>query len=388
MTDDAVVAIARIPLARSARRMGAVPAALVLAGVLAAIAGWFVGGWAGIGLAVAGALVGVLAAYLAVVIFSLRLEVEVSALRLHGVRRDQRFTLVRGAVTRVPLAGDGAARLQPRFGALGWGVGPARLRGEERIQLVRLAPTRSMILVPTDGGRVGVAPASEEQLIAALAAAARVQQRLDQVAARARPMPVDHLVEAEPRAPAPIPVREMEPGRVLTGIERVLLEERLAAERAAALAAAEAERRRAEEQAAAALAAAEAADAVAAAQALPPGPQAGSGTVGARPAWARVPRPRVSLPARRELPRERLVQYATMALPAFAALVLWMTATVSGRLDLPESESRLAAASLALVGPAGAIGALAARAWFPRITWVVIVASLCSLVLIGRALLG
>ena len=35
---------------------------------------------------------------------------------------------------------------------LGWGIGRATLRGEEQIQLIRLAPTASMILIPTDRG--------------------------------------------------------------------------------------------------------------------------------------------------------------------------------------------------------------------------------------------
>ena len=43
--------------------------------------------------------------------------------------------LVRGPVTRVALAGDEAARLRPRFGALGWAVGRAVLRGDEQIDL-------------------------------------------------------------------------------------------------------------------------------------------------------------------------------------------------------------------------------------------------------------
>ena len=129
MSDEAVVAIARIPLARSAPRMLAAPAALLVAGVLAAGAGWAVSGLGGIGLMVAGGVLAVLALYLAAVVLSVRLEVEVSTLRVRRLGTDQRFQLVRGAVTRVPLSGEGAARLQARFGALGWGIGPARRRG-------------------------------------------------------------------------------------------------------------------------------------------------------------------------------------------------------------------------------------------------------------------
>jgi hypothetical protein len=387
MTDETVVAIAEIPLARSARRMLAAPALMLLAAALAGVAGWLLGGPAGIGLMVAGAVLALGALYLAVMVLSVRLDVEVSTLRLRRLGADQRFTLVRGPVTRVPLRGEGAARLKPRFGALGWGLGPARLRDEERIQLVRLAPTDTAILVPTDAGRVAIAPASEQHLIAALSAAARVQQRLDQVAARARSLPIDRLVQEPSPPPAAAPPQrppEPEPERILTGIERVMLEQRLAAERAAALAAAEAERERAAEAAAAAAEAARlAAETEAAA---PPRPERRVPRV-AVPRIA-IPRPRVALPSAGGVRREVLADYLVASLPLVAATVLWAAATVTGRMDLPDSSARLAGLSLALTGPAAVVAALAARAWFPRLVGPVLLTALCALLLTGRALFG
>jgi hypothetical protein len=385
MTDDAVVAIARIPLARSSRRMLALPVALLLIGLLAAAAGWLLlTDWARIGLMAAGVVLAILAGYLALMVLSIRLEVEVSTLRLRRIRSDRRFSLVRGPVTRVPLRGEGAARLRPGLGALALGVGPARLRGEETIHLVRQAPAASLILVPTDGGRVGIAPASEEQLIAALAAAARVQQRLDQVASRARSLPIEQLVEEAPRAVAPRPLppprREPEPERVLTGIERVMLEERLAAERAAALAAAEEERRRAEEEAAR--------RAAMAAQAPAPAVEPVSGRRRERrapPISVRLPK--LSLPSMGGVPRGTLLRYAVAAAPLALAAGVWAAASLVGGLDLPDGEARLAAVSLALAGPGAALGALLARAFFPRLLGLVAIAAVCCLVLVGRALL-
>ena len=129
--------------------------------------------------------------------------------------------LVRGPVTRVALEGDEAARLRPRFGAMGWAVGHARLRGDEEIDVVRLAPTASMILVPTDRGRLGIAPASEAHLLSALAAAARIQQRLDEVAERARAfMDLPPVGGAEVAPVAPQPAAPPDGRRMLTGIER------------------------------------------------------------------------------------------------------------------------------------------------------------------------
>ena len=170
-----IVAIAPIPLTRSIGRILAVPSLLLLAGVVAVFGGANVGGLVGIGLVAAGLVVGALSMYMAAMLLTIRLDVEVATLRLRWFGGERRYTLVRGPVTRVALTGDEAARLRPRFGALGWAVGRARLRREERIDVVRLAPTDSMILVPTDRGRLGIAPTSEEHLLSALAAAARIR---------------------------------------------------------------------------------------------------------------------------------------------------------------------------------------------------------------------
>ena len=390
MTDDSVVAIARIPLARAPLRVLLGPLALVVAGALVAALGWLTLApeLARLAALAAGVAVVASAVVLAARTLSVGLEVEVSTLRVRRLGADLRFQLVRGAVTRVPLSGDGAARLRQRLGPFGWGAGRARLRGDETITTVRLAPTRSLILVPTDAGRVGIAPASEEQLIAALGAAARVQQRLDQVAARARAVPLDRLVET-PRVVAPAPPTP-EPGRALTGIERVQLEQRLAAERAAALAAAEAERRQASEDAVARAAAEAEGRAMRAAGAIVERPARIRRPSFTRPSLRRpaVPRPRIALPALGRLPQEAAARYLVAVIPLLLATVVWAYASVSGRLTLTDDEARLVGLTLALVGPAAALGALAARAWFPRLLGLVAVSSVCALVLAGRALLA
>jgi hypothetical protein len=238
------IAIAPIPLARAPGRMLVAPLLLLVAGAASLAAGVTVGGPIGIGLVAAGLVVAALSLYLGAMLLTVRLDVEVATLRLRWLGGERRYTLVRGPVTRVTLQGGEAARLRPGFGALGWAVGRAKLRGQETIDIVRLAPTASMILVPTDRGRLGIAPTSEENLLTALSAAARIQQRLDEVAVRARAF-MDLPTAPEPRmaAPPPRPAAAPPAGRrMLTGIERQLLEERLAAERAAALERAEAER--------------------------------------------------------------------------------------------------------------------------------------------------
>lgn len=375
MPEDGVIAIASIPLARSPRRTLLAPGLLLLTALVAAAGGAAVGGWQGIGLMAAGGVLVLVAIYLVLVVATVRLDVEVSMLRLRWLGVDRRYELVRGAVTRVPLAGEQRARLRPRFGAFGWGLGPARLRGKEQITLVRLARSAAVILVPTDAGRVAIAPRSEEQLLEALTAAARVQQRLDQASAHIRSLPSAELAEAPPAVeeiPDMVPAEEPA-HRVLTGIERTLIEERLAAERARALAAAEAEAR----QRAVHEAARPAAEA-----------SAGRGTATTAPAIDRRPRPRVSMPAVGGLAGRRLASMGVAYLPLVAASAAWAAATMLGGLDLASPELRDASIALALIGPVAALAGLAARAWFPRLVGLVSITSLCALVLVGRALIG
>jgi hypothetical protein len=369
------VALAPIPLARAPVRLLFGPLVLLAAGSVAAVAGVLVGGMAGVGLVAAGVVVDALAVYLAMVLFSLRLDVEVAMLRLSWIGGERRYVLSRGAVTRVPLRGSEAASLRPRFGAIGWAMGPATLRRSEPIELVRLARSESVILVPTDRGRLAIAPVSEQQLLTALGAAARVQQRLDEVAARARalaPAP-EQQVAPEAEAPATAPVAE---AHVLTGIERAMLEERLAAERAAALAAAEAELERT--RAMSAEAGAEPRAAAAAAIVTPSPRRLRRRAKWQRPAWVG------GAPS-----AAQVMPFVAAAVPLIGAIAVWAAAAVIGRLD-PLSDAELRPISLALLatGPVAALGALAARAWFPRLFGLVLVSSLAALVLVGRALLG
>jgi hypothetical protein len=395
------VPIAPIPLARSTGRLLTPPSILLLAGGVAVAGGVQLGDLTGIGLVAAGLVVVALSIALATMLLSVRLDVEIATLRLRWLGGERRYTLVRGPVTRVALRGGEAARLQPRFGALGWALGRARLRGNEIVDVVRLSPSASMILVPTDRGRVGVAPASEQQLLAALAAAARIQQRLDEVAGRARaftaPGQEEHAA-AIVRAPEPpaiaLPIStpsEEAPAamrRLLTGIERTLLEERLAADRAAALLAAEAERRAAT-------------DAARMVSFIPEAPIGGAAPVTARvrvrrrgqwqrPAWMarRELRRPVALERRPfPVPRDRLLAYGLVVTPAVVAGAVWLAAAVNGRLDMPVEQLRPVAVALLAAGPAGALAGLAAQTWFPRLVGLVAITALAALGLIGRGLL-
>ena len=381
---DETVPIARVVLAREVGRILALPLLLGLTALSAAGAGLLLGGMAEPAAVVGGAIAIAGAILLAVVPLSLRMDVEVGGLRLQWLGGSRRFQLARGPVTRVALTGPSAGSIRSRFPVLGWSFGQALLRGEEQIVLVRLARTPTVIVVPTDAGRLAIGAASEADLLEALGAAARVQQRLDEVSGRVRAAFPDGLRTLE-QPPAEAPTEEEQKAanhaeRFLTGIERSELEARLAAAREAALVAAEAERRAALEA------------------------DAGQGaTAVARPPRTYAPgeEPPISAPS---AARER--RAASWSRPAWATDVVVRTlGTISwalvplvaslGAWGLAEANqaltvnggtwSRLVALALTLGGPAAALAVVAARAWWPRLTGLVAVGALASLVLTARA---
>jgi len=392
---DETIAIARIRLARDLTRLLVLPIVLlVMAGSAAAMAA-LGGGSAGLLLAGLAALVALVAIGLAILPLSVRLEVEVGGLRVHWLTGQRRYQLVRGPVTRVAVTGTGRGVLRSRHPILGWSHNLATLRGEEPVTLLRLASTPTVILIPTDQGRLAIAAESELDLLEALGAAARVQQRLDEVSGRvtaafAAGIPdLDErrrAAEAAAMAAAPVAPRatpEPEPARFLTGIERARLEERLAAAREAALFAAEAERQAAIEAATRGMVAPLASEAPVAPRREPGvdemGPLAVPSlarqriqTTWTRPPWATDARLRV------------LATMAWAGVPLLVSIVTWAVTSSS---ELIASQRQLSLA-LTLGGPGAALGVVLARAWWPRLTGLVTCGAVAGLVLVVRAAFG
>lgn len=363
--------IARVRLARSLRRLLALPALLLLAGAAVAAYGALAVVMpvavaplaAGTGLMLVGLT---WAAWL----LSIRLDVQEAAIRVHWLGGERIYPLVAGPVTRVRFRGETASKLRARMGILGWQLGEARLRNEEEVHVVRLAPTDSAILVPTEKGRLAIAAADESRLLDALTRAARERQRLEELTAPEPPAAPEPVVEPEvPQEPSP--PDEAEP-QVLTGIERALLEQRLAEERAAAEAAGTQGEPIAEPLAPEA----------AAPEPMLPAP---APVPAARRRRAiTVPRPHVRAGLRRLGARPLLV-----LLPLVAAAIAWGVGLLTGR--MPESGTdlgRLTTLAFVLAGPATSIGAIMALAWWPRIVGVVVAGGLAASAFIGRALLG
>ena len=355
---DRVPPIARVRLSRSLPRLLALPALGVVAGA-AAIAGGLlaVPGPAGIAVAAGGALLILAALVGATILLSIRLDVEEAAVRVRWLGGERVYGLIPGPVTRVRFRGDNASRLRARR-FLPWQLGRAILRGEEAIQVVRLAPTATAILVPTDRGRLAIAAADEDALLDALSRAARARERLEELT-RASP-PVETLEQA-------VEAIEVDPV-LMTGIERAIFERRMAEEREAARVAAEAEREAA---------------AAGAAMPEPAEPPAGPEAVVAVPSRRRLRLPR---PAWAGAPGPSLV---VLVLPLVGTGAVWAAAVLLDRMPAPTTDlGRLTGLALVLAGPATTVGAIMARAWWPRLVAVVVASGLASTVFIGRALLG
>ncbi|HET7082166.1 MAG TPA: hypothetical protein VFJ00_00445 [Candidatus Limnocylindria bacterium] len=361
--------ITSVRLARERGRLFAAPVLFTLIAAASVGAGLLVRGPGGISLVGIGVLSAVAAAYLVALISSYRLLVEPGVLRLRWLGGERSYRLVRGSVTRVAVSGENAAALRPRFGALGWAVGPAVLRDDEPIELIRLSRRPPLIVAPTDRGRLAIAAAVESELLAAMTHAVRLQERLDEVAAR-RAAPPTPEVAPRPTAP-PVP-------RVLTGIERTLIEQRLAAERAASQAAADAERAGAAAEVVPEATEPELAP-VPADTSVEPAPRVArrrERTQWQRPAWLSVPGPATVAAA------------MPIALPLIGAGIAWTAVTVTGRPVLPIDEARILLAALALVGPVGAVGALIARIWYPRLGGLVMISSVAALAMLTRTILA
>ena len=282
MTVQAAAPLARVALARSPGRMLGPALVALLVGAAALGLGAVLVAQVGLGAPVIALLVGgglafAIGLWLAARVLSLRLLIEPGYLHLRGLGTDRRFKLARGKLARVPTAGPRKVGLRVRLGSLGWTVGQTTLPSGERVHVVRLGATPSVILVPTEQGRVALAVASEAAFVDALVEAARIRaaqppapEPIVPVAPAAEPASAASVAAAVSPAPAsltdmPVPPptaalsagsavagsptlapatpfrfpRESEPyraARPLTGIERMWLEDKLARERRAALA--------------------------------------------------------------------------------------------------------------------------------------------------------
>jgi hypothetical protein len=448
----AVPGATRIALARDARTSLGLPAVLLLVGallvVLAAAAVLLqLPTFLALVLVLAGLGVAGGGIWVLLRIRSLRLAVEPDYLHLTGRGVDRRYHLAKGSLARVGSAGVVKGR---RTSSLGRTVGPAHLPSGEGVELIQLGRTPSVILVPTERGRVALAPAREDELIQALMEAAKSREERGPTAA-AEPAAAANVAPTAPTAPtipaaavaappAPMatPPAPIAPARPLTGIERMALEEKMAEERRAAATGARTEQAAAGFATAAALspparpavpyqplpapvppitpppappvgatptpvAEAEAPASVPAVVApTPPPPAAALAPVAAAAAveGAATPAPVIqrfprALPRRRPLrptaaPLGRPILTADMGLmiaPLVAAGAVWFLAAVTEAAPGGEGLDPLGAALL-LCGPIALLAVFLARSRWPRLAGLTSVSALIALALVARALIG
>ena len=416
-----------VSLARDARHALALPGLLVLVGVGIAAAG------IGLGLALSiialvalAAVVGIalagIGAWMAIRIRSLKLAVEVDYLHLTGRGVDRRYHLAHGSLSRVATSGPAGARLRTRPTSLGWGVGRSTLGSGERIDVIRLGATPSVVLIPTERGRVALAAAVEADLIQALMGAAQT---------RAEREPTPAVVAAASVAPAPVaaaaivappiarPPEPEAPRRPLTGIERMALEEQMAEERGAAYSGAPREQAMASFSPATYPPAtyppanagvpatppladapvvlptpvsAAALPAIAATTAAPVVATTVSRTASTRSWPLAVPR---GLPRRRPLrpmawraSRPTLVrEIALLGVPLLMAGVVWFVAALVGATGEGQGLDPLSFALL-LCGPVAALAIFLARTRWPRLAGLSSLAAVFCLALVARAVIG
>ena len=161
----------RVALARDPARLLLWLGFRLVVGEIGIVVGIRAPGVIGVAVTVAGIAVLVYVTLLALHVLSLRLEVHPGEVRVSSVLVRRRYRLVRGAVTRMK-APAGHAVFGTQLGGFGLEIGLGRAGMDEFVDVIRLAPVPSMIMIPSHGNRLAVAPSSERRLLVALQAAA------------------------------------------------------------------------------------------------------------------------------------------------------------------------------------------------------------------------
>jgi hypothetical protein len=104
-------------------------------------------------------------------VLSLRLEIHPGEVRVTSILVRRLYPVQAGAVTRL--------RVEPRkgifgtqLGGFGIEIGAGRTPAAESVDVVRLAPVATLVLIPTRPARLAVVPSSQRSLVRALELAA------------------------------------------------------------------------------------------------------------------------------------------------------------------------------------------------------------------------
>ncbi len=157
----------RIPLARDPARILAWLGVRLVIAEVGIVVGLQTPGAIGIAVTTAGLAVLVYVVLLSLHVLSVRLELRPGEVHLASALVRRRYVLDRGPVTRM--------RVPPRkgifgtqLGGFGIEIGLGRAPSQESVQVMRLAPVDSLIVIPSRPVRLAVVPLSERRLLHAL----------------------------------------------------------------------------------------------------------------------------------------------------------------------------------------------------------------------------
>ena len=136
-------------------------------GVVAIVVGAGTPGLLGSLVAVGGSAVCAYGIVLAAHVFTARVEVVPDELHVTSLLWRRRYRLARGAITRLHVPPRGGF-FEAQLGGFGIELGEGTTDAGEPVDVVRLSPGSTLILVPTVGRRVALKVADEDQLVRAL----------------------------------------------------------------------------------------------------------------------------------------------------------------------------------------------------------------------------
>ena len=160
----------RVGLARDGIRLAAWLGVRGAIGVVGLIVGLQTPGMIGTAVTIVGTGVLLYVLGLAIHVITVRIELYPDELHVVSSLIRRRYRLARGAITRMQV-GARRGSFGTQLGGFGVEVGLGRASGGEAVDVVRLAPRSSVIMVPCEGPRLAIAPSSEESLIDALESA-------------------------------------------------------------------------------------------------------------------------------------------------------------------------------------------------------------------------
>jgi hypothetical protein len=128
-----------------------------------------------IGMVVTAASLTVLAYVVLITVHALSLHVEIVGGDVHIVSLlvRRRYRLLGGASRMATPRRRGA--FGTRVGSYGIELGLGRVEGQTEVEVIRLSPEASVVLIPCREGRLAVAPSSESRLLRALERASSAQ---------------------------------------------------------------------------------------------------------------------------------------------------------------------------------------------------------------------